>query len=42
MSVDVEKTLSEILQTHGNKKETEAFEFISELKSEGRYLKDVY
>jgi sulfite reductase (NADPH) flavoprotein alpha-component len=42
MSVDVENTLAEILQTHGNKKEAEAFEFINELKSEGRYLKDVY
>jgi sulfite reductase (NADPH) flavoprotein alpha-component len=42
MSVDVENTLAEILQTHGNKKEAEALEFISELKSEGRYLKDVY
>jgi sulfite reductase (NADPH) flavoprotein alpha-component len=42
MSVDVENTLAEILQTHGNKKEAEALEFINELKSEGRYLKDVY
>jgi sulfite reductase (NADPH) flavoprotein alpha-component len=42
MSVDVENALAEIIQTHGNKKETEAFEFINELKSEGRYLKDVY
>jgi sulfite reductase (NADPH) flavoprotein alpha-component len=42
MSVDVENTLAEIIQIHGNKKETEALEFISELKNEGRYLKDVY
>lgn len=42
MSVDVENALAEIIQTHGNKKETEALEFINELKSEGRYLKDVY
>jgi sulfite reductase (NADPH) flavoprotein alpha-component len=42
MSVDVENTLTEIIQVHGNKKETEALEFINELKNEGRYLKDVY
>jgi sulfite reductase (NADPH) flavoprotein alpha-component len=42
MSVDVENALAEIIQTHGNKKETEALELINELKSEGRYLKDVY
>jgi sulfite reductase (NADPH) flavoprotein alpha-component len=42
MSIDVENALAEIIQTHGNKKETEALEFINELKSEGRYLKDVY
>jgi sulfite reductase (NADPH) flavoprotein alpha-component len=42
MSMDVENALAEIIQTHGNKKETEALEFINELKSEGRYLKDVY
>lgn len=42
MSVDVENVLAEIVQTHGNKKETEALEFINELKNEGRYLKDVY
>jgi sulfite reductase (NADPH) flavoprotein alpha-component len=42
MSMDVENALADIIQTHGNKKETEALEFINELKSEGRYLKDVY
>lgn len=42
MSVDVENTLAEIIRIHGSKKETEALEFINELKSEGRYLKDVY
>jgi sulfite reductase (NADPH) flavoprotein alpha-component len=42
MSVDVENVLAEIVQTHGNKKATEALEFINELKTEGRYLKDVY
>jgi sulfite reductase (NADPH) flavoprotein alpha-component len=42
MSIDVENTLTEIIQVHGNKKEPEAVEFINELKNEGRYLKDVY
>jgi sulfite reductase (NADPH) flavoprotein alpha-component len=42
MSVDVENTLTEIIQTHGNKRQEEALEFINELKAEGRYLKDVY
>jgi sulfite reductase (NADPH) flavoprotein alpha-component len=42
MSVDVEKTLAEIIQTHGNKEEGEALDFLNELKAEGRYLKDVY
>jgi sulfite reductase (NADPH) flavoprotein alpha-component len=42
MSVDVEKTLAEIIQTHGNKEEVEALDFLNELKAEGRYLKDVY
>lgn len=42
MSVDVENALAEIIQTHGNKKEAEALEFINELKNEGRYLRDVY
>lgn len=42
MSIDVENTLTEIIQTHGNKKEAEALEFLNDLKSEGRYLKDVY
>jgi sulfite reductase (NADPH) flavoprotein alpha-component len=42
MSVDVEKTLAEIIQTHGNKEEGAALDFLNELKAEGRYLKDVY
>jgi sulfite reductase (NADPH) flavoprotein alpha-component len=42
MSIDVEKTLAEIIQTHGNKEELEALDFLNELKAEGRYLKDVY
>ena len=42
MSVDVENALTEIIQTHGNKRKEEALEFVSALKNEGRYLKDVY
>ena len=42
MSVDVENTLVEVVQEYGSKKAEEAVEFINQLKSEGRYLKDVY
>jgi sulfite reductase (NADPH) flavoprotein alpha-component len=42
MSVDVERTLESIIQHYGNKKSTEAVDFINQLKTEGRYLKDVY
>lgn len=42
MSADVEAALAEIIRTHGNKREEDALEFINALKSEGRYLKDVY
>jgi sulfite reductase (NADPH) flavoprotein alpha-component len=42
MSVDVENALVEIVQEYGSKRAEEAVEFINRLKSEGRYLKDVY
>jgi sulfite reductase (NADPH) flavoprotein alpha-component len=42
MSVDVENTLVEVVQEYGGKKAEETVEFINQLKSEGRYLKDVY
>lgn len=42
MSVDVENTLVEVVQEYGGKKPEQALEFINQLKSEGRYLKDVY
>lgn len=42
MSVDVENTLLEIIEEHGNKTVEEAVQFIEQLKEEGRYLKDVY
>ncbi len=42
MSVDVENTLIELVEEFGGRKKEDAVEFINELKSEGRYLKDVY
>jgi sulfite reductase (NADPH) flavoprotein alpha-component len=42
MSVDVEKTLLEIIQKFGDKSENEALQFLDQMKEEGRYLKDVY
>jgi sulfite reductase (NADPH) flavoprotein alpha-component len=42
MSADVENTLIEIVEQHGNKKGEAAVAFINQLKTEGRYLKDVY
>jgi sulfite reductase (NADPH) flavoprotein alpha-component len=42
MSVNVENALVDIVQEYGSKRAEEAVEFINQLKSEGRYLKDVY
>jgi sulfite reductase (NADPH) flavoprotein alpha-component len=42
MSVNVENALVDIVQEYGSKRAEEAFEFINQLKSEVRYLKDVY
>lgn len=42
MSVDVEDTLMQIVQKHGNKTIEEAVQFVEQLKDESRYLKDVY
>jgi sulfite reductase (NADPH) flavoprotein alpha-component len=42
MSVDVEDTLLQIVQTHGDKSIEEAIQFVEQLKDESRYLKDVY
>jgi sulfite reductase (NADPH) flavoprotein alpha-component len=42
MSVDVEDTLMQIVQTFGNKSIEEAVQFVEQLKDESRYLKDVY
>lgn len=42
MSADVEDTLLQIIQKHGNKTIEESIQFIERLKDESRYLKDVY
>lgn len=42
MSVDVEETLLQILETFGNKSREAALQYLDQLKEEGRYLKDVY
>ncbi|MDQ3683805.1 MAG: flavodoxin domain-containing protein [Bacteroidota bacterium] len=42
MSVDVEKTLLQVVQQYGNRTEEEAREYLDQLKEEDRYLKDVY
>ena len=42
MSVDVENTLLEIIQTQGNKTKEEAKKYLELLEEEGRYEKDVY
>ena len=42
MSVDVENTILEIIQTEGNFSNEKAEEYLNRLKEEGRYLKDVY
>lgn len=42
MSNDVENTLLEIIQQHGNKTAEEAKHFLHEMEEAGRYEKDVY
>lgn len=42
MSTDVEETLLQIIQQHGNKTEAEAKQFLHHMEDEGRYEKDVY
>jgi len=42
MSVDVEDTLLQIIETSGKKSKEAAVQFLDQLKEEGRYLKDVY
>jgi len=42
MSIDVEKTLLQIIAQHGNKTPEEARKYLEHLEEEGRYEKDVY
>jgi sulfite reductase (NADPH) flavoprotein alpha-component len=42
MSVDVEDTLMQIVETFGEKSIEQAIQFVEQLKDESRYLKDVY
>jgi sulfite reductase (NADPH) flavoprotein alpha-component len=42
MSMDVEDTLFQIVQKHGEKTIEQAVQFVEQLKDESRYLKDVY
>ena len=42
MSVDVEDTLMQIVQKHGDKTIEQSIQFVEQLKDESRYLKDVY
>ena len=42
MSVDVENTILEIIQSEGNRSAEQAEEYLNSLKEQGRYLKDVY
>jgi sulfite reductase (NADPH) flavoprotein alpha-component len=42
MSIDVENTLLQVIETEGGLTTIEAEEYLNRLKEEGRYLKDVY
>ncbi|MEO8855062.1 MAG: flavodoxin domain-containing protein [Ginsengibacter sp.] len=42
MSFDVEKTILEIIETHGERTKEEAKEYLDNLKEVGRYVTDVY
>ncbi len=42
MSIDVENTLLQIIEQHGNKTAEEAKKYLDHLEEEGRYEKDVY
>ena len=42
MSIDVENTLLQIIEQHGNKTAEEAKKYLEHLEEEGRYEKDVY
>ena len=42
MSVDVERAMLQIIEEYGSKTKDQAQEYLSRLKEEGRYLRDVY
>ena len=42
MAPDVDAAIHQIIQEHGNKSESEATEYVNELKANKRYRKDVY
>ncbi len=42
MSVDVERAMLQIVEEYGSKTKDQAQEYLSRLKEEGRYLRDVY
>ncbi|MFT5164349.1 MAG: sulfite reductase (NADPH) flavoprotein alpha-component, partial [Alteromonadaceae bacterium] len=42
MAKDVHQTLLEVIQTHGNQDDTQAEEYLNQLRLNKRYQKDVY
>ena len=42
MSIDVEKTLVQIIEKFGEMSKELALEYLNDMKEEGRYVKDVY
>jgi sulfite reductase (NADPH) flavoprotein alpha-component len=42
MAKDVDKTLQKVIKIHGNCNDEEALQYIKELKSNKRYVRDVY
>jgi sulfite reductase (NADPH) flavoprotein alpha-component len=42
MSADVERTILQIIEEHGNRTKEQAQEYLDELKAVGRFAKDVY
>jgi sulfite reductase (NADPH) flavoprotein alpha-component len=42
MSVDVEKTLLQIIEQFGERSNEEAIQYLDRMKEDGRYIKDVY
>jgi sulfite reductase (NADPH) flavoprotein alpha-component len=42
MSVDVEKTLLQIIEQFGDRSTEDAIKYLDEMKEDGRYVKDVY